>query len=171
MKLTVEDGFPYYIELVGEKNWKEIYKAKESINLFEKIDEEKANYRFESGKWSIKQIVGHLTDHERIMTYRILRFSRKDETLLPGYDQETFIQNSNFEKIPFAVVLEDFKNVRNASISFINTLSEDQYKLKGKAWKYELTIEEFLKATIGHEMHHLNVLKEKYLRITTDAHR
>ncbi|HEX5169344.1 MAG TPA: DinB family protein [Cyclobacteriaceae bacterium] len=97
------------------------------------------------------------------MTYRVLRFSRKDPTALPGYDQDLMVNNSRFDQIEFDDLLEDLRNVRRASVSLINLLSPEQLQLKGKAWKFELTVEDFLKATIGHEYHHMKILKERYL--------
>jgi hypothetical protein len=164
MKYTVQDGFPYYIELIGNADYRQLFSSHENIALLETIDEEKSNHPYAPGKWSIKQIVGHMADHERIMIYRAMRFSRKDTTQLPGYDQDLLVNNSRFDELSFQLLVTDFKNVRNATISFINTLSEVQLKLKGFAWRYELTVEEFLKATAGHELHHINIIRERYLR-------
>jgi uncharacterized damage-inducible protein DinB len=163
MKYTVQDGFPYYAELVGSTGYKKLFYSGEVFELLRSIPEEKASFRYEPGKWSIKQIVGHITDHERIMLYRALRFSRNDKTQLPGYDQDLLVNNSRFDDLSFDDLVTDFQNVRAASNSFIRSLSEEQLQLKGTAWKYELTVEEFLKATIGHQLHHMNILKEKYL--------
>jgi uncharacterized damage-inducible protein DinB len=164
MKFTIEDGFPYYIELLGDADYRQLFSSPKNIALLETINEEKASYRYAPGKWSIKQIVGHMTDHERIMTYRALRFSRKDTTLLPGYDQNTLVDNSRFDELSLQQLLTDFKNVRNATNSFVDSLSEKQLNLKGTAWKYELTVKEFLKATIGHEIHHISIMKDRYLK-------
>lgn len=164
MKYTVQDGFPYYIELLGNADYKQLFTSPATFVLLEKISEEQANYRYAPDKWSIKQIVGHITDHERIMTYRALRFSRKDNTQLPGYDQNLFVDNSRFNELSFQQLLTDFKNVRAATNSFIDSLSEFQLRLKGFAWKYELTVEEFLKATVGHEIHHIDIIKDRYLK-------
>jgi uncharacterized damage-inducible protein DinB len=166
MKYTVQDGFPYYIELLGNANYKQLFSSQENFALLETMSEEKANYRYAPNKWSIKQIVGHITDHERIMTYRALRFSRKDTTHLPGYDQNLFVDNSRFVELSLQQLITDFKYVRNATNSFIETLSELQLTLKGFAWKYELTVDEFLKATVGHEIHHFNIIKDRYLNIS-----
>ncbi len=163
MKYTVQDGFPYYIELIGKADYRQLFSSQENFSLLESLDEEKGNYRYAADKWSIKQIVGHITDHERIMIYRALRFSRKDTTKLPGYDQNFFVDNSRFDELSLRQLITDFKNVRTATNSFIETLSESQLSLKGVAWKYELTVEEFLKATIGHEIHHIDILKSRYL--------
>ena len=163
MKYSINDGFPYYIELLGDTNYQQLILAKEAITLLGPLTEEKAGYRYAADKWSVKQIIGHMTDHERIMTYRALRFSRKDKTALPGYDQNLFVDNSRFDEQPASQLIQDFENVRNATISFMNSLSTEQLALTGTAWKYELTVEEFLKATIGHELHHVEIIKQKYL--------
>jgi uncharacterized damage-inducible protein DinB len=164
MKYTVDDGFPYYIELVENADYRRLFSSPENFELLESLSEEKANYRYAPGKWSIKQIIGHITDHERIMIYRALRFSRNDTTKLPGYDQDLFVDNSRFDELTLQQLLADFKNVRRATNSFIDTLSGMQLKLKGVAWKYELTVEEFLKATVGHEIHHIDIIKDRYLK-------
>lgn len=163
MKYSVQDGFPYYIELLGNSDYKQLFTSTENLQVLESISEEKSTHRYAPGKWSIKQVVGHMTDHERIMSYRALRFSRKDNTLLPGYDQDLFVNNSRFDELGYQHLLTEFKNVRNATRSFIDGLSADQLQLKGVAWKYELTVEEFLKATIGHELHHMEILRKNYL--------
>jgi len=167
MKYTVQDGFPYYIELVGNSDYRQLFTSQTTFLLLAAISEEKGTYRYAPDKWSIKQIVGHITDHERIMTYRALRFSRKDTTTLPGYDQNQLVDNSRFDELSLEQLLIDFKNVRNATTSFITNLSDLQLNLKGVAWKYELSVEEFLKATIGHELHHVNIIKENYLHSVT----
>jgi uncharacterized damage-inducible protein DinB len=163
MKYTVQDGFPYYVELTGDADYRQLFNSAENFSLLASITEEKSAHRYAPGKWSVKQIVGHITDHERIMTYRALRFSRKDNTLLPGYDQDILVNNSRFDELSFAHLLTELKNVRLATNSFIDGLSAEQLQLKGVAWKYELTVEEFLRATIGHELHHIDILKSRYL--------
>tara|TARA_R110002050_G_scaffold184989_4_gene318831 strand:+ start:6233 stop:6730 length:498 start_codon:yes stop_codon:yes gene_type:complete len=163
MKHKVSDGFPYYIECAGNKDYKQLFSSKEYIKLLGALSEEQSTYRYTQGKWSIKQIIGHITDHERIMTYRALRFSRRDNTLLPGYEQDLYVKNSRFDELTLKQLLNDLDNVRNATLSFIESLSPEQLLLTGKAWKFELTIEDFLKATIGHEIHHLEIIKQKYL--------
>jgi uncharacterized damage-inducible protein DinB len=163
MNYSVSDGFLYYIELVENKNYKDLFQSVEIADFWQSISEEKSTFRYQKDKWSIKQIIGHITDHERIMTYRALRFSRKDTTLLPGYDQNLYVENSNSDNLSFEHLLQDYKNVRQATLSFIGGLSAEQLTLKGTAWKFELTVEEFLKAIIGHELHHIKTVKGRYL--------
>jgi len=159
MTFTASDGFPYYISLVGPGDFKHYFTACDNYNFLASFNNETAKFSYAPGKWNIKQVVGHITDHERIMMYRALRFSRKDITKLSGYDQELLVANSRSLEIEYADLLEDLKNVRRASISLMNTFSKEQLQLKGFAWKFELTVEEVLKATIGHEIHHINILK------------
>ena len=165
MKYKVQDGFPYYIELLENADYRQLFSSQENFSLLETISEEQAIHRYAPNKWSIKQIVGHVTDHERIMMYRVLRFSRKDTTQLPGYDQNLFVDNSRFDELSLQQLITDFKNVRNSTNSFIESLSESQLNLLGFAWKYKLTVKEFLKATVGHEIHHIEIIKDKYLNI------
>jgi len=165
MRYRLEDGFPYYIELIENVNYRQLFSSRENLTLLGTISEEQAIYRYAPNKWSIKQIIGHITDHERIMMYRTLRFSRKDTTQLSGYEQNLFVENSRFDELTLQQLITDLNNVRNASNSFIDSLSESQLNLKGFAWKYELTVEEFLKATIGHEIHHIDIIKKRYLNI------
>jgi uncharacterized damage-inducible protein DinB len=164
MKYTAQDGFPYYAELVGSADYKQLFSSLEVFEFLRSISEEKAGFRYAPGKWSIKQVTGHITDHERIMLYRALRFSRNDKTELPGYDQDLLVNNSRFDELSFSDLVTDFENVRAASNSFIRTLSEAQLQQKGMANKQELTVEEFLKAAIGHQLHHVEIIKDKYLK-------
>lgn len=164
MKYSVQDGFPYYIELLGNADFRTLFSSQENFALLDSISEEQATYRYAPGKWSIKQIVGHMTDHERITIYRVLLISRKDTTILPGYNQDLLVANSSFDDLSLNQLIADFKNVRRATNSFIDTLSVEQLKLRGTVWKFELTVEAFLKEAIGHEKHHMAIIKEKYLK-------
>ena len=166
MNYTVSDGFPYYISLLKNSNLNECFYSDKNILLLASLSEEQWKITYAPGKWSIKQIVGHITDHERIMTYRALRFSRKDSTPLSGYDQDLMVENSRFNEQTGNDLLLDLKNVRAATLSLMKSFSTAQLQLTGKAWKFELTVEDFLKATIGHEIHHINIIKERYLTLS-----
>jgi hypothetical protein len=163
MSYTISDGFPYYISLTAGQDLKQLFTSEENFNFLASLTPAQAAHRYEPGKWSVKQIVGHMTDHERIMGYRILRFSRHDKTHLAGYDQNLLVHNSRFEELEFSYLLDDFKTVRRSTISLMESLSDIQLLLKGSVWKFELTVEEALRATIGHELHHIGVIREKYL--------
>ncbi len=163
MKYASADGFPYYFDFVKNMDCRPLFSSLSTFTFLNSIDEEKAAYRYATNKWSIKQIVGHITDHERIKVYRAFLMSRNELVQLWGYDQNLLVKNSRFEELTFQQLRTDFLNVRNASIGFIETLSENQLKIKGMAGQYEITLESFLKSIIGHEIHHINIIKEKYI--------
>ncbi|MEZ5428486.1 MAG: DinB family protein [Pyrinomonadaceae bacterium] len=163
MKYAPKDGFPYYLDFVNNEDCLSLFTSETTFTFLNSISEEKSLYRYEPDKWSIKQIVGHITDHERIMIDRAFFMSRKESVKLWGYDQNSLVENSRFEELTFQQLAADFINVRQASVSFIEALSESQLKIKGFAGKYKVTLENFLKSIIGHEVHHLKIIKGRYL--------
>lgn len=162
MNYTPQDGFSYYFDLVKDADYLSLFTSESTAVFLNSISEEKAKYRYETGKWSIKQVVGHITDHERIKIFRAFLLSRNDEVELWGYDQNLLVSNSRFEELTFSQLLTDYKNVRQATISFIESLSKSQLNIKGWARQHEITLEKFLKSIIGHEMHHIYIIKERY---------
>ena len=163
MNYKSKDGFPYYLEFVKDKDYLTSFTSETTFSFLKSISEEKSLYRYEPNKWNIKQIVGHITDHERIKSYRAFLMSRKESVSLWGYDQNFLVENSRFEELTMQNLVTDFMNVRKASISFIELLSKSQLKIKGFAGKYEVTLEDFIKSIIGHEIHHINIIKERYI--------
>lgn len=163
MKYKPEDGFPYYFDLVKDMDYLSLFSSPSTINFLSSISDEKAVYSYAPNKWSIKQIVGHITDHERIKIFRAFLMSRNKIVELWGYNQNFLVENSRFKELAMDQLRTDFLNVRKASISFIEALSESQLKIKGFARQYEITLEDFLKSIIGHEIHHINILKERYI--------
>ena len=163
MTLTAKDGFPYYVGLVNTSSLRQLFSEHSTFIFLESITDQKADYRYEANKWSIKQVIGHITDHERIKSYRAFLFSRQMEVQLWGYDQNLLVNNSNFDNLDLGLLIQDFKNVRNASISFIETLTKKQLSLVGHVGKHEIKLEEYLKSIVGHEIHHINIIKKKYL--------
>ena len=162
MNYIPKDGFPYYFALAKRDTLKSIFKEMLTLNKPQGVSKEKAKFRYEPNKWSIKQVVGHITDHERIKMYRAFELSRNENVQLWGYDQEFLVRNSRFDELSMPLLLADFLNVRKGSLSFIDTLPPSQLQRKGKARRYEITLEEFLRSIIGHEHHHVHIIQEKY---------
>jgi len=163
MKYTPESGFPYYFNFVKNLECQSIFSSQSTITLLNSISEEQAVYRYAPTKWNVKQVLGHITDHERIMMYRAFLMSRNEAVELWGYDQNLLIDNSRFDELTLKELITDFVNVRKASISFIGALSEKQLKIIGQVQHYKTTLEDFIKSIIGHEIHHINIIKERYL--------
>ena len=162
MKLTAADGYPYYFELAKGKPLSFLFSSTLTYDKFQSLDEERAIYRYAPGKWSIKQVIGHITDHERIKMARAFQLSRRIPLELWGYDQELLIKNSRFDELPTDLLLKDYLNVRKASQSFVESLSESQLQLEGNARKHAVTLEGFLRSIIGHEQHHLHIIDTRY---------
>jgi len=163
MHYTPQDGFPYYFELAKHNSLQTIFAEIPTIDILQHISEKQAQHRYEPSKWSIKQVVGHIADHERIKMFRAFQLSRDESVQLSGYDQEALVRNSRFRELSLQDLLTDFSNVRKASISFVEALSEHQLKRTGMARQYEISLKEFLRSIVGHERHHIRIIQEKYL--------
>ena len=131
--------------------------------LLDTISEEKSNHRYEPGKWSIKEVVGHVADTERVFAYRALRFARNDKAELPGYDENAFAANADFAYLPLANIVDEYAAVRQASILFFKHLGQDAWTRRGVANKINVTVRAIAFLIAGHELHHLNILKTRYL--------
>jgi len=163
MKYTPSDGFPYYLNLMEEKNLSTLFSSMPIQLALQDIDDTKAQFRYAPNKWSIKQVLGHVIDHERIKMHRAFLLSRQVPVQLWGYDQDKLVRNSQFEKMSLDQLRADYKNVRQASISWIDSLSEAQLELQGKADNHIVQLDDFLRTVIGHELHHVQILQKKYL--------
>ncbi|HUZ58102.1 MAG TPA: DinB family protein [Hanamia sp.] len=144
MKYTPEDGFPYYFDFVKDMDYKSLFTSSSTLKFLNSITEGKAKYRYAPNKWSIKQMIGHITDHERIKIYRAFLMSRNESVQLWGYDQNFLVDNSHFEELTFQKLVTDFANVRQASGSFVDTLSKSQLEIKGWLAVMKLPLNIFL---------------------------
>ena len=163
MEYKPEDGFPYYYSLANDASLDALFSAPKTFALLNSIDDEKGNYAYAPKKWTIKEVVGHITDHEKIKMFRAFQLSRKEKVELWGYDQNFLVRNARFNALSMEQLITDLSSVRKASISFIDTLSEKQLNSKGMAKSHKITLEEFLKSIIGHERHHVQIIEQKYL--------
>ncbi|MDQ0874926.1 hypothetical protein QFZ77_003585 [Paenibacillus sp. V4I3] len=132
------------------------------IALFSSISNEQGLYRYEPGKWSLKEVLGHMTDTERIMSYRMLRIARGDTTNLPGFDQDLFITNTSFDELSMDDLLNDFKAVREATFTLLKTISEAAWSRKGIANANVISARALAYVIAGHAQHHLGVIRQKY---------
>jgi uncharacterized damage-inducible protein DinB len=128
------------------------------------IPETKLNYRYMPDKWTIKEILLHISDDERIYAYRALRFARNDQTELPGFEQDNFAKYSGANSRTVADILEEFSTVRQATISLFANLPTDSLMRDGVADGKRATVRALLYHIAGHELHHVNIIKERYLK-------
>jgi hypothetical protein len=120
--------------------------------------------RYAPDKWSLREVLGHLNDTERIMSYRALRISRGDKTPIEGYEQDDYVRNSPLGRRPLADLIEDYIAVRRATISLFRNLDEEAWTRRGTANKNEVTVRALAYIIAGHELHHRQIIEEKYLK-------
>jgi hypothetical protein len=122
------------------------------------------NLRYAPDKWSLKEVLGHVNDTERIMSYRALRISRGDATPIEGYEQDDYVRNGPFARLPLADLIEDYIAVRRATISLFRNLDEGDWSRRGVANQNEVTVRALAYIIAGHELHHRRIIEEKYLK-------
>jgi uncharacterized damage-inducible protein DinB len=154
-----------YISKVGDGNIVDILQnQQESTYQFLKaIPEDKAGYAYAEGKWTVKQCIGHMTDTERVMAYRAMRFARNDDTELPGFDQDEYVANSRHNEFELADLIEEFRLTRMANLYFYKSLNAEEKQRFGLASGNRVTVNALLYIIAGHELHHLQIFKERYL--------
>jgi uncharacterized damage-inducible protein DinB len=131
--------------------------------LLASITEDRANYRYAPDKWSIKQVVGHLVDTERVFAYRALRIARGDRTPIEGFEQDDYVRNGPFEHGTLADLAEEYAAVRDATVRLLRALDQAAWMRTGVANKNEVTVRALAYIIAGHELHHRRILEEKYL--------
>lgn len=137
--------------------------GKELLEFLFTIPEEKAHFKYASDKWTISQVVQHIIDTERVYNYRALRFSRKDTTELPGFDENFFAENDNTAQRSMAGLAREFETLRHSTISFFEGLSAEQWLFRGKANENTISVRAIAHIIAGHGIHHCNIIKERYL--------
>lgn len=154
-----------YLDLVPSENWIEELKisGKQTLEIYEKLSEEQGNFAYAEGKWSLKTLLQHLIDTEKVFAYRALRFSRKDQSLVSGFDEESWADNSYAETRTLKSLIKEFKVTRKQSSIFFKTLPAEALQLIGIVNGNEIKVETIGKLTVGHNLHHLNIIKERYL--------
>lgn len=138
----------------------------ETIALLRSIPESQGGFRYAPDKWSIRELLGHVIDTERIFAYRALRFARNDRTPVPGYEQDDYIANASFEDYPLSDLIAEFESVRRATLFLFKHLSEEAWMRRGTANESEVSVRALAYIIAGHELHHREILRQKYLQAT-----
>jgi hypothetical protein len=169
MKRPMPDEYPAiyqnYVDLVRSNDIiKELRKQVMDIQaVISEIPEEKEDFAYAPGKWTIKQIIGHIIDTERVLGYRAMRFARKDKTPLPGYDENWFVEHGNFQKQTLYSLGHEFAIVREANLALFKVWDEEALDQRGIANDRHFSVRATLYMIAGHATHHVNVIKSKYL--------
>ena len=133
-----------------------------TYNFLNTIPIAKADYAYAEGKWTIKEVIGHMIDAERTFAYRTLAFSRGQKEL-PGFEEDEYVANSTFNSRTMADLIEEFRSVREANLFLFRSLNPHQLLATGIANSNIISVRALLYIAAGHEIHHLNLIKERYL--------
>jgi hypothetical protein len=125
--------------------------------------EREGNFRYAPDKWTVKEVVGHISDTERIFAYRALRISRNDKTPIEGFEQDDYVKNGGFNDRTLVDLAGEFSQVRGATLALFLGLGGDAWQRRGAANKNEVTVRALAFIIAGHELHHRRILEEKYL--------
>jgi uncharacterized damage-inducible protein DinB len=134
----------------------------DAIRALERLSPAQANYRYEEGKWSVRQVIGHMADAERIFAYRLLRVARGDDTPLPGFDEKRFVAGANFDGRSAADLAEGLAVARQGTLSLVRGLDEASMTRRSVVNNHPITARALVHVTAGHLAHHLKVLRERY---------
>lgn len=132
-------------------------------NILSEVPEEKENFTYAEGKWTMKEVIGHVIDTERIFAYRALRFARQDKTELPGFDQDKYVPVGNFNIRTLYDLAHEFGNLRESNIIMFRHFDEKGWSSSGTANGQEISVRSLAYVIAGHALHHMNVVKTKYI--------
>jgi uncharacterized damage-inducible protein DinB len=155
-----------YISLLPDDGMilQHLYNNRQMIDRFlMTLTPEQWMHRYAEGKWTIKEILLHIIDDERIYAYRSLRIARGDVTPLPGFDQDPYVITSRANERSTQSLLEEYASVRNATLTLFGNLPDDAWMRRGTANDHTVTVRALIYHLAGHELHHLNIIKERYL--------
>ena len=154
-----------YLDLIPSENWVEEMKisGEKTLEIYGSLTPDQEEYAYAEGKWTLQELLQHLIDAERIFAYRALRFARKDKTELPGWDEELYAKHYSKER-NLKGLMDEFDSVRRSSVLFFENLNAEQLAESGVANGNEISVETLGKLIVGHNIHHLNIIRERYLQ-------
>jgi uncharacterized damage-inducible protein DinB len=162
------EHIPYYSRYIDLVNGDDVIASlksqlRETIAFLNCISNEESISRYEPGKWSVREVLGHVIDTERIFAYRALRIGRGDATPLAGYEQDDYIKGASFDKVRWSALIEEFELVRRANILMFSGFTDEAWLRAGTANNAPVTARAIAWIIAGHELHHRQVIEDKYL--------
>jgi uncharacterized damage-inducible protein DinB len=140
------------------------YLKDSTYNFFARMTAEQADYAYAEGKWTLKQVLGHMIDTERVFSFRVLCFSRGDKNALAGFDQEEYIASSTYDTHSIQELANEFKALRAATLFLYSALTDEQSEMKGLASDHLVSVRALVYMTAGHELYHLDLIKNLYIK-------
>ncbi|OEK01229.1 hypothetical protein BFP97_06770 [Roseivirga sp. 4D4] len=155
---------PYVSKLPDEDLYVVLERQLTSVaDFFSTIPDDKMDYRYAPGKWSVKEVFNHLNDAERVFSYRALSIVRGHDVELPGMDQDIYQENSRMETRSMSSLVDEFKAIRTATLALLQDVTEEEAMREGIASGSRITVRALAALTAGHYAHHIMIIKEKYL--------
>ncbi|MCA1594274.1 MAG: DinB family protein [Acidobacteria bacterium] len=156
-----------YVSLVPDGDVVETLarQLEDTLALLGGVTEDRAGFRYEAGKWSVREVVGHIIDAERIFAYRALAIARGERQPLPGMDQDEYMAGAHFDARTLADLLDEFAHVRRANVLMFRALDAEAWARRGTASDNEVTVRALAHIIAGHEAHHVGILRERYLSV------
>ena len=153
-----------YISMVPGNDIESALEAQrlQTMQLFAGRSERDGNFRYATDKWTVKDVLGHIADSERIFAYRALRIARGDKTPIEGFEQDDYVRGAGFNERLLASLVEEFADVRSASLALFRSLGKEAWLRQGTANKNEVSVRALAYITAGHELHHRQVIEERY---------
>ena len=166
-KPDVSEHAPYYtryVDLVADGDILGTLagQIRGTLAALRRVSEADSLKRYAAGKWSMREVLGHMIDTERIFACRALRFARNDATALPGFEQDDYIPAAQFDRRPWADLLEEFAAVRQSNLLMLRGLTSEAWLRQGVASGNPVSVRALAYIIAGHELHHMRVLREKY---------
>jgi uncharacterized damage-inducible protein DinB len=168
MRPAENDYAPYYKGYIAKIQGDDILnillkQTKECQNILNSFPEHKGDYRYAEGKWTVKQVIGHMMDTERVFTYRALCLARGEKQPLPGFEQDDYVNQGNFNSRNLFDLVYELRLLRESNLLLFRSFNDEMLKRRGTASGYEVTVNALLFMIAGHMQHHLDILRERYL--------
>lgn len=160
-----DDFYHQYIRLVPDGDIIDILATQlaSSLELFSHIAEEKLNYQYAPGKWTTREVIGHIIDVERLFTFRALQFARGDSSTLPGMDQDRWMAGANFGQRSMHSLMVELRHLRAANTILFHSFGEEILDRTGTASDCQFTVRSILYIIAGHQFHHIEIVKTRYM--------
>jgi uncharacterized damage-inducible protein DinB len=154
-----------YINLVPDGDLLEFLdsQTEDTAVLLRGISADRHDHRYAEGKWSVKEVIGHVSDAERVFAHRAFRFARGDATPLPSFDENAYVANARFAELPYEQLVEEWLTLRRATLALLRTMNADEAARRGTASGWPVSVRALAWIIAGHVIHHTNILRERYL--------
>lgn len=164
VKGDYNDFYQGYIDLIDGEDILYIMNNTNSeiVNTLNSFPQSKGNYRYAEGKWTLKEVIGHMMDVDRVFAFRALSIARGEHNLLPGFDQDEYVRKANFNDRELFDLTYEYRLLREANFLMYRGFDTSVYQNRGNANGSEVTVLAIMFMTVGHQKHHLGVLKERY---------